>query len=113
MVPRLLRGGVAIPVIIQQIPSVLRSETTEPVPEMGQGSCDKTAGAGICLTFSLTGEEQVCGLLLTAAATLCFPLLVTGGTTDEFLLEEGSICFCSVEGHCKKKHFKGDTVFIS
>ena len=63
MVPRLLGGGVAILVVIQQIPSILRSETTKPVPEMGQGSCDKTAGAGICLKSSLTGEEEVCGLL--------------------------------------------------
>ena len=31
------------------------------------------------------------GSWLTAAVTLCFPLLVTGGTAYEFLGEEGSL----------------------
>ena len=59
---------------------------------MGQSSCDKIQlGLGFALSSLGQVKSRCVGSWLPAAATLCFPLLVTGGTTYEFLLEEGSL----------------------
>lgn len=37
------------------------------------------------------GKSRCVGTWFAAAAALCFPLLVAGGTADEFLQEEGRV----------------------
>jgi len=48
-------------------------------------------GLGFALNSVCQVKSRCVGSWLTAAATLCFPLLVTGGTAYEFLGEEGSL----------------------
>ena len=48
-------------------------------------------GLGFALNSVCQVKSRCVGSWLPAAATLCLPLLVTGGTAYEFLLEEGSL----------------------